>query len=367
MDASYLGLIEGFYGRTYTESEHNFLFKFLKEHNYRFFIYAPKEDVQLRDQWEQPISPVYAARLKSLSQRCHAQDLDFGLALSPLNLTAHFEEQKDILLTRLNELCDIAHPEIVSILFDDMDKTSEDVGSVQNHIIKLVEQHLPHYVKHFIVCPSYYTDDPILDRLFGQRPQNYFTELTADLSERVEIFWTGPKVLSEDITAEHAAYVTKFLGRKPFIWDNYPVNDGQAIHNFLFLNKFKGRRHLSDKITGHAINPMVQCYLSCLPSLSLPLLYQDKSDQEIDQAMQDFAVQLFGKAAAELMLPENLEILTTVGTAKMSDEQQQHLLNICEKDQTPALEELKDFLSRHSQRFDQAIVNRQHHTTIKED
>lgn len=366
MDAAYLGLIEGFYGKTYSDAEHDFLFDFLAKHNYHFFIYGPKEDLQLRDQWEQPISQVYAAKLKNLSQRCHEQGLDFGVAISPLKLTAHFDVNKDILIARLHELCDIAQPDIVCLLFDDMDKTSEDVGAVQNNIIKMVEKQLPDYVKHFIVCPSYYTDDPILDRLFGQRPVNYFNELMANLPERVEIFWTGPKVLSEDFTQEHIAHVTQLLGRKPFLWDNYPVNDGQAIHHFLYLNSFKGRYGLSGQVTGHAINPMVQCILSCLPSVSLPLIYQDKSAQDIEQAMHLFAKQIFGKAADQLMLPENLEIMTSVGTAKMTDEQQQHLLEICALDNTPALEELKDFLSRNSQRFDQAIVNRCHHTTIKE-
>lgn len=367
MDAAYLGLIEGFYGKTYSDAEHDFLFDFLAHHGYRFFIYAPKEDVQLRDQWEQPISPVYAAKLKDLSQRCHAQGLDFGLALSPLNLTAHFADQKDILLARLTELCEIAHPEIVSILFDDMDKTSEDVGVVQNHIIQLVEQNLPAYVKHFIVCPSYYTDDPILDRLFGQRPENYFKDLTSGLPSRVEIFWTGPKVLSEDLPSEHISDVTARLGRKPFIWDNYPVNDGQSIHFFLYLNKFKGRTQLADKVTGHAVNPMVQCRLSCLPALSLPLIYQNASPEQVDKAMLDYAQTLFGKAASALMQKENLDILTTVGSQKMTDEQQQHLLKLCELDHTPALDELKDFLTRNSQRFDQAIVNRRHHTILKDD
>lgn len=366
MDAAYLGLIEGFYGKTYTYTEHEFLFDFLSQSGYSFFIYGPKEDRQLRDQWEQEITADYRQQLQNLSERCHARKLDFGIALSPLNLTANFAQQKDLLLQRLSELCAIAKPEIVCILFDDMDKTSEDVGAVQNKIIKLVEQSLPSYVKHFIVCPSYYTDDPILDRLFGQRPDNYFTELMDTMPERVEIFWTGPKVLSPDYPEDHIAKVTAMLGRPPFLWDNYPVNDGHAIHYFVYLKKFQGRTGLTGKVTGHAINPMVQCYLSTLSAKSLPLIYQGLTPEQVDQEYAKYAQTLFGKAADALLQEQNLELLSKVGTAKMTAEQKQQLMDICKLDSTPALLELEDFLTGHSQRFDQKIVNRQHHTTVKE-
>lgn len=367
MDANYLGLIEGFYGKTYTTVEHEFLFDFLAKNGYKFFIYGPKEDCQLRDKWQEKISQSYSENLAKLASSCHERKLDFGVALSPLNLTANFAEQKDLLLTRLQQLCEIARPEIVCILFDDMNKTSEDVGKVQNNIIKLVESSLPSYVKHFIVCPSYYTDDPILDRLFGDRPVNYFQELTKELSSRVEIFWTGPKVLSEDYPQDHIEKVTKMLGRKPFIWDNYPVNDGHAIHYFVYLRKFLGRTGLSSLVTGHAINPMVQCRLSTLPAMTLPLIYQGKSKEQIDAAYVAYAKELFGKATESLLQEENLNLLSKLGTAKMTQEELNKLREICQLDNTLALDELADFLTGTSQRFDQAIINRRHHTTVKDD
>ena len=359
VSAPYLGIIEGFYGRRYSKLERQYLFDFAHHHGYRFYIYAPKEDEQLRAKWQQELSYAYKQELSDMASRAHGANLDFGVALSPLHLTKNFATEKELVLKRVSELCQISKCEIFCLLFDDMSKDSEDVGKVQNEIISKVEQALPSFVKNFIICPAYYTDDPILDKLFGTRPETYFSDLTQNLPERVEIFWTGPKVLSPDITAEHLAYVTKLLGRKPFIWDNYPVNDGKKICRYLYLEPFAGRRHLTPYITGHAVNPMVQPLLSTLPSVTLPLLYADATAEEVVAQYRAYAHTIFGKAAPELLNQENLSLLTRVGRDSLSKEELQHLQEIIARDNTPALEEIADFLQG-SMRFDQAIVSGTH-------
>ncbi len=357
--APYLGLIEGFYGQRYSEKERAFLYKFLQGCGYSFYIYAPKEDEHLRDKWQQDLDQPYLDFLKRQATRAHQAKLEFGVALSPMNLTANFASQQDLLLERITTLCATTQCEIFALLFDDMVKDAEDVGAKQHEVIAFVEQHLPEQVKHFIICPSYYTDDPVLDKLFGQRPANYFKELMADMPERVEVFWTGPKVLSDDITPEHIENVTKLLGRKPFIWDNYPVNDGKNICSYVYLGKFKGRRGLNGLVTGHAVNPMVQPLLSTLAEVTLPLIYQDKSNEEINAAHLKQAKELFGLAMAMIIKADNQRLLTTVGLKNMSPTDRQRLLEFCQIANKPALKELEDFLNG-SKRFDQAIVSGTH-------
>lgn len=366
MDAAYLGIIEGFYGQRYSKQEREGVYAFAQEHGYSFYIYAPKEDKQLRDEWTQEISPEYQAMISDLATNAHRTGLDFGVALSPLNLTANFEEQKDILLERVKKLCASTSCEIFCLLFDDMVKDSEHVGAVQNKIIKEVEKALPEHVSHFIICPSYYSDDPILDRLFGERPKNYFDELLADMPERVNIFWTGPQVLSEDITVEHVQYVTKLLGRKPFIWDNYPVNDGKKIHNFLFLKKFHGRRGLAPYVTGHAVNPMVQPVLSTLAEITIPLIYKGKSNEEINAAHLAHAKKLFGLATTMILKYDNLDLLTRIGLNNMTSRDKARFLEFSVMEDKPALKEIGDFISG-SKRFDQSIVNGTHFLTKEKD
>lgn len=358
-DKDYLGIIEGYYGTSYSKEERDYLCSFLKDNKYSFYIYAPKADFQLRDEWTNELTPEYREKLHVMRKQCSDNGLDFGIALSPLNLTAKFDEQKDLLLTRVKELCQESQCDIFCLLFDDMFKTSEDLGAIQNKIIKLVEKELPTHVKRFIICPTYYSYDPALGRIFGECPKDYFKELLDTMPERVDIFWTGPMVLSKDITQDHVEEVTKLLGRKPFIWDNYPVNDGKSICHYLFLEKFKGRCGLNGRVAGHAVNPMVQCVLSTLPAITLPLIYEGKSQEEINQAYLNYAKQILGKAAHELMKYDNLRLLTTTGLNKMGEIDKTRLLQFCELDKTPALDEIIDFLNV-SMRFDQSIVNGSH-------
>ena len=353
--ASYLGIIEGFYGQRYSPQERSYLFDFCAQHGYRFYIYAPKEDAQLRATWQQPLSEDYRNFLSTMAADAHARQLDFGVALSPLSLTANFAAQRDTLVTQVKELCAATQCEIFCLLFDDMVKDSEDVGKAQNEVIATVEALLPEHVKHFIICPSYYCDDPILDKLFGQCPEHYFSDLTAGLPERVEIFWTGPKVLSEDITPEYIDEVTARLGRKPFIWDNYPVNDGKKICQYLFLSKFHGRQGLAGHVTGHAVNPMVQPLLSTLAEVTLPLIYEGKSPEEINGAHLKQARALFGAATSLIIKYDNFNLLTKVGRDHLSEQDKARFLEFCAMDDKPALKELADFIQG-SLRFDQSIV-----------
>ncbi|MFX7507045.1 beta-N-acetylglucosaminidase domain-containing protein, partial [Acinetobacter baumannii] len=70
-----------------------------------------------------------------------------------------------------------------------------------------------------IFCPSFYSPDPILERVFGTRPDKYFDEIRQAPKE-IEFAWTGPKVISDEIAPAHLAETAELLGRKPFLWDN---------------------------------------------------------------------------------------------------------------------------------------------------
>ena len=51
--------------------------------------------------------------------------------------------------------------------------------------------------------------------------------------------WTGPKVISKDITLESIQEVSKVLQRPPVIWDNIHANDYDQKR--LFLGPYEGR------------------------------------------------------------------------------------------------------------------------------
>jgi protein O-GlcNAcase/histone acetyltransferase len=57
------------------------------------------------------------------------------------------------------------------------------------------------------------------------RGSDYLTVLGAALDPAIGVFWTGPEIVSPEITADHLRRVGAVLRRKPVIWDNFHAND----------------------------------------------------------------------------------------------------------------------------------------------
>jgi hypothetical protein len=168
-----------------------------------------------------------------------------------------------------------------------------------------------------IVCPTYYSDDPLLDRFFGERPPNYLADFGARLDPKIEIFWTGEEVCSKAISAGHIERVTETLHRKPLLWDNYPVNDGKRMSQYLHLRAFTGRSAaLAPRITGHAINPALQPVLSRIPALTLVESYAMGDAYEYGRAFASAAALVAGPRLARL-IQEDISLFQDTGLDRL--------------------------------------------------
>ena len=267
----YAGLIEGFFGREWSWEDRQLYARFLSEQNFDFYIYAPKGDRYLRQAWNQDWPAETWSKLSELRQVYREQGVRFGLGLSPFDVQQNYDETARSALTkkaqRLNEL----EPDILCVLFDDMKGDVADLAEIQTDMAHLIAG--VSTAPQTIVCPSYYSDDPVLEKVFGKAPDRYLEDLGAKLDPSLEIFWTGPLVCSVDYPREHLENVAERLGRKPFLWDNYPVNDGAKKCNHLHLKAFRPHDG-SDLVSGHAINPMNQAWLSKLSLLTFAQSYQ---------------------------------------------------------------------------------------------
>lgn len=338
-----LGIIEGFYGRYYSFDERVMLLNFLKKNNYDFYIYAPKNDRNLRRDYLQEHDDKTSNLLLKTANIAHSLNISFGMGISPINLTNEYEEKKNLFLERVLYLVKTYKLKILALLFDDVILDKDDLAKRQNIIIKDVENILPSSIERFIVCPTYYTDDSILDKIFGNRPLSYYKDFAKDLDNKTEIFWTGSKVLSQDITKEDIQRAKSFFNKNIVLWDNYPVNDGKNISNFLNINKFMGRVNLQDILTAHAINPMLEPMLSTLPMLTLPLIYKGLDEHKIDKAYKEYAKEIFGQSCDDIL--EHKELLTKKGLNNLTNEDKSLLLNIVNKDiSLKGNEEIRDFL-----------------------
>jgi hypothetical protein len=164
-----------------------------------------------------------------------------------------------------------------------------------------------------LVCPSYYSDDPVLDRVFGARPADYLASLGRLLDPRIEVMWTGEEVCSREYSVGHLQEVAAQLGRKPFLWDNYPVNDGPRMSPHLHLRAFTGRpASIAHAIAGHAINPALQPTLSRIPAITLASSYREGVHYRYGRAL-DRALEAVAGAELGAMLRADLLSLQDAG------------------------------------------------------
>ena len=314
-----LGIIEGFYGKPWTWDERRETIAFLAPRGYGFYLYAPKADPYLRRKWQEDHPPHLARRLAELGENCRAAGVRFGVGISPYELYNDFSDTARTALTRkLNFFRDIGVDDL-AILFDDMRGDVPELAPRQIEIVHWMRERSS--ASRTIVCPSYYSDDPILDRVFGARPQRYVEEMGEGLAPEIEIFWTGEEVISRQYSAGHLRRVTEQLGRKPFLWDNYPVNDGHRMSQYLHLRGFTGRPgSMRDHVAGHAVNPAVQATLARIPALTLVESYRLGDDYSYGEAFRKAAIEVLGEKLGTLVR-EDLLTLQDVGLDRLGDKE----------------------------------------------
>jgi hyaluronoglucosaminidase len=252
-----LGLIEGFYGGPWTWAERLAQAEALKANGYGFYIYAPKADVFLRRRWRDEAPAETADGLAALSAHCRSLGMRFGVGLSPFEIYRDFNaEAKDALARKLDWLDAIGIDDL-GVLFDDMRGDLPELAATQVRIVHWIAERTR--ATRLIVCPTYYSDDPGLDREYGARPPRYLEAFGAGLDPAIQVFWTGEEVCAREFSPGHLQRVGAALGRKPFLWDNYPVNDGPGMSPFLHLRAFTGRpAAIGPHIAAHAVNPATQ-------------------------------------------------------------------------------------------------------------
>ncbi len=295
-----LGLIEGYYGGPWTWPERRAQVEGLKAHGYGFYIYAPKADVYLRRRWREAPPAETQAGLVGLAAHCHGLGVRFGVGLSPFEIYRDFNGEAQQALARKLEWLDALGIDDLGILFDDMRGDLPDLAQTQVRILHWIAERSR--ASRLIVCPTYYSDDAGLDRYFGARPAGYLEAFGAGLDPAIEVFWTGEEVCSREFSPGHLDRVGEALRRKPFLWDNYPVNDGPRMSPHLHLRAFTGRTaSIGSRIAAHAVNPALQPTLSLIPALTLAESYRLGEAYQYVEAFDRAADAVLGEDLARLV------------------------------------------------------------------
>ena len=256
------GVIEGFFGTPWSWADRESCAEFLRRRGFQYYIYAPKSDPFLRKAWREPMPPNLEESLARLSRRCGENGVSFGVGLTPFELYRDYgDEARRDLHNKVRQI-DRIGTDLLCILFDDMRGDVAGLAGLQAQIIADIASWTR--ASNLIFCPTYYSFDPVLERVFGPKPQQYLEDLSRLVDPRIDFFWTGERVCSDGYSAQHLLEVQSIIGRKPFIWDNNITNDSKLRSRFLFMTPDSGKWNLPAGLAaGLAINPMNQ------PSLSL--------------------------------------------------------------------------------------------------
>uniref|UniRef100_A0A665UYE5 Protein O-GlcNAcase n=1 Tax=Echeneis naucrates TaxID=173247 RepID=A0A665UYE5_ECHNA len=252
------GVVEGFYGRPWTMEQRKELFRRQQKWGLNTYLYAPKDDYKHRMFWRELYSVEEAEQLMTLISAAKEHGIEFIYAISP-GLDITFSNQKEVSALK-RKLDQVSHfgCKSFALLFDDIDHNmcpaDKEVFSSFAHAQVSITNEIYQYLGEpeiFLFCPTEYCGTFCYPSV-SQSP--YLHTVGEKLLPGIDVLWTGPKVVSKDITVESIEEVSKILKRAPVIWDNIHANDYDQKR--LFLGPYKGRStELIPRLKGVLTNP----------------------------------------------------------------------------------------------------------------
>jgi len=219
------------------------------------------------NRWFREIPEEKMDTMRRVVEKCAENGIAFCFSINPaLNSPRPFRTRNggdfEILWDRFQAFQDLG-VRWFSVAFDDISTGVDAPGHAEcaNRLLERLRERDPE--ARLILCPTVYHNKA----LKAEWAREYLRVLGRKLHPDIEIFWTGPGVCSWRMTSEDAAEFTSLIGRKPFVWDNYPVNDGAPI---LHLAPLQGRAPgLARHVSGYLFNPMYQHEINRLPAITI--------------------------------------------------------------------------------------------------
>lgn len=269
------GVIEGFYGQPWSQAERFELFNWMAAWGLNTYLYAPKDDLKHRAIWREVYSTSEAETLGEVIRECKQRSLHFIHALSPgLDIRYSSEADLEHIRKRFEQMLALGCQNF-ALLFDDIPDrmAAEDqkrwgsFASAQCHVANAMfcwtRERSPE--ARFLFCPTPYCGR-MADRKYGGA--DYLPTVGRELLPEIDVFWTGPEIISREITVAHVRELHTILRRKPLIWDNLHANDYDGRR--FYCGPCAGRPpELRSEVSGLLSNPNNEFPLNYVPLRTL--------------------------------------------------------------------------------------------------
>ncbi len=278
-----LGIVEGFYGPLWDKLDRLSMIEFMYRIGMNVYIYAPKWDPYHRDRWRSPYPGNYLDMFAELIDEGRRKGVELVYAISPgLDLVYSSREDLNLLIRKLEGLMEHGF-ESIAVLLDDIPPELRGTGfrtlaEAQTTVVNKVYDELS--PRHMFFCPIYY---------WGYK-EDYLRELGELLDPRIMVMWTGPVIAPVRITRSDVEKLIEILGRKPVIWENYPVNDYFVLRGItrLHLGPIKSREPgIWDLLEGYMANPAIEAEASKIPLYTIAEFYKRREKYDPEKALID--------------------------------------------------------------------------------
>jgi protein O-GlcNAcase / histone acetyltransferase len=269
------GVIEGFYGPPWSQAERFELFDWMASWGLNTYFYCPKDDLKHRALWREHYSAQETEVLTEVSHACAERHINFVYGIGPgLDIRYHDASELARLQARFEQMM-LMGCRNFALLFDDIPdrmnpEDSRRWGSfasaqchVANTMLRWTRERCPD--ARFLFCPTPYCGR-MRERAFGG--SDYLPTLGRELLPEIEVFWTGPEIISREITVPHIRELQEVLRRKPLIWDNLHANDYDGRR--FYCGPYAGRPlELRQEVSGILVNPNNEFPLNFVPFRTL--------------------------------------------------------------------------------------------------
>ena len=286
------GVIEGFYGPPWRDDERTALFGRMAAWGLDTYVYGPKDDLHHRATWREPYGAGQADTLGRLVSACHSEGLRFVYALGPgLDIRYGNETDERLLRARCDQMLRLG-VDGIALLFDDIPDRVDDatlarwgsLAGAQAHVANGLLQWMAAQAgsairdprspipdpRSLLFCPTPYCGRMAAAHLGGE---GYLEVLGERLHPDIDIFWTGPEIVSREITVSHVQEVSMRLRRPPVIWDNLHANDYDSRR--MCWGPYAGRPlDLRRHVRGILSNPNTECPVNYVPLRTLAAYLQ---------------------------------------------------------------------------------------------
>jgi hyaluronoglucosaminidase len=260
------GVIEGFYGKPWSHQQRKKGITYFADLNMNHFMLAPKDDPWQRFDWRVPFKDQFLDQIAELNAHSIANGIQMSVSLSP-GLTIVYSDPNDAeaILVRYKQLYavgirhfgllvddipwELQHPDDIKKFGNIADAHAYYANTLHSELQKMAED------SRLTVCPLVYR---------GRGSEPYIVALGNALHSDIDLMWTGRQICSEYLDTVDAIAFKDFTSKKPFYWDNYPVNDAEMTEE-LHVGPITGRQpDLGSHSVGLLANPMDRFELSLI-------------------------------------------------------------------------------------------------------